>query len=60
MYVGYAPPAPQVKQTCDGGFLASYAGWTALLISFLEGEVADFMPESLELLGRLAGSLHTL
>jgi Ser/Thr protein kinase RdoA (MazF antagonist) len=52
--------APRVKWTRDGGLLASYEGWTALLVSFLEGEVADFAPESLELLGSLAGSLHTL
>jgi Ser/Thr protein kinase RdoA (MazF antagonist) len=52
-------PAPQVKRTRDGGLLASYAGWTALLVSFLEGNVADFAPDSLELLGNLAGHLHT-
>jgi Ser/Thr protein kinase RdoA (MazF antagonist) len=52
--------APQVKRTRDGGLLASYAGWTALLISFLEGEVADFTPASLELLGNHVGSLHAL
>jgi len=52
--------APQVERTRDGGLLASYSGWTALLISFLEGEVADFAPDSLELIGSLAGFLHTL
>jgi len=53
-------PSPQVKRTRDGGLLASYTGWTALLVSFLEGDVADFAPDSLELLGSLAGHLHTL
>src|SRR5206468_3072168 len=53
-------PAPQVKHTSDGGLLASYAGWTALLVSFLQGEVADFAPHSLQLLGSCAGRLHTL
>lgn len=52
--------APQVKRTRDGGLLASHAGWTALLLSFLDGEVADFAPESLELLGSIAGSLHAI
>jgi Ser/Thr protein kinase RdoA (MazF antagonist) len=52
--------APQVKRTSDGAILACYQGWTALLVSFLEGEVADFAPDSLELLGSLAGYLHTL
>ena len=52
--------APQVKQTRDGGFLASHAGWSALLLSFFDGEGAEFAPESLELLGSLAGSLHTI
>lgn len=49
-----------MKRTRDGGLLASYAGWTALLISFLEGDVADFALDSLELLGNLAGHLHML
>lgn len=53
-------PAPLVRRTRNGELLASYAGWTALLVSFIEGEVADFTPENLELLGSLAGSLHTL
>lgn len=53
-------PAPQVKPTRHGELLASYAGWTALLVSYIEGEVAEFTPESLELLGKLTGSLHTL
>ncbi len=53
-------PAPQVKRTSDGGLLASYSGWTALLVLFLEGEVSDFAPQSLGLLGSLTGYLHTL
>ena len=53
-------PAPRVRRTRDGKLLAFYAGWTALLVSFLEGEVADFTPESLELLGNLTSHLHVL
>jgi Ser/Thr protein kinase RdoA (MazF antagonist) len=53
-------PAPQVKRPRDGNLLASYAGWTTLLVSFLEGDVADFSPDNLELLGSLVGHLHLL
>lgn len=53
-------PAPQVKRTRDGALLASYAGWTALLISFSEGEMANFEPDNLMLLARSTSRLHTL
>ena len=53
-------PAPQVKRTSNGGLLASYAGWTALLVSFIEGKVSDFAPHHLELLANSAGRLHML
>ena len=52
--------APQVKRTSDGALLACYQGWTTLLVSFLEGEVADFALHSLSLLSGCAGRLHTL
>ena len=52
--------APQVKRTSTGGPVASYAGWTALMVSFLKGEVSDFAIENLEQLGSLIGSLHVL
>lgn len=52
--------APQVKYTRDGTLLAHYQGWTALVLSFLEGEIADFEPSSLELLAEHMGLLHTL
>jgi len=51
--------APQVRRTCDGAFLSSYQGWTALLISFLEGEEADFALHTLDLLAECAACLHT-
>ncbi|HET8841349.1 MAG TPA: phosphotransferase [Ktedonobacteraceae bacterium] len=56
----HAFTAPEVTKTRNGGVLASYEGWTALLLSFLEGEETDFAPESLEVLGSLTGSLHRL
>jgi Ser/Thr protein kinase RdoA (MazF antagonist) len=52
--------APHVKRTSDGALLACYQGWTALFVSFLEGEVADFALHSLNLLSSCAGRLHTL
>ena len=52
--------AAHVKRTSDGALLACYQGWTALLVSFLEGEVADFALHSLNLLSSCAGRLHTL
>lgn len=51
---------PQVKRTRNGELLASYSGWTALLVSFLEGEVADFTLSSLNMLSACAGHLHTV
>ncbi len=51
---------PQVKYTREGALLAQYQGWTALLLSFLEGKVADFELYSLELLAEHMGRLHTL
>ena len=51
---------PQVKYTRDGALLAHYQSWTALLLSFLEGEVANFELHSLELLAGHMGRLHTL
>jgi Ser/Thr protein kinase RdoA (MazF antagonist) len=52
--------APQVKRTSDGALLACYQGWTALLVSFLEGEVADFTLHCLNVLSACAGHLHTV
>lgn len=52
--------AAHVKRTSDGALLACYQGWTALLVSFLEGEVADFALHSLNLLSGCTGRLHTL
>lgn len=52
--------APRVKRSSNGALLASYQGWTALLVSFLEGEVADFDLHSLNLLSETMGSLHML
>jgi Ser/Thr protein kinase RdoA (MazF antagonist) len=52
--------APQVKHTCSGAVLAHFQGWTALFVSFLEGEVADFTLDSLHLLSACVGRLHTL
>lgn len=53
-------PVPQVKHTRDGTLLAHYQSWTALVLSFLEGELADFELHSLELLAEHIGLLHTL
>lgn len=50
--------APHVRRTSDGALLACYQGWTTLLVSFLEGEGADFAPHSLDLLSECAGRLH--
>jgi Ser/Thr protein kinase RdoA (MazF antagonist) len=56
----YGFAAPQVKRTRNGALLACYQGWTALFVSFLEGEVADFTLDSLNLLSACVGRLHTL
>src|SRR5207248_6209439 len=53
-------PAPHVLHTKDGAALATYEGWTALMLSFIEGTMADFSPATLTLLGTCAGALHTL
>ncbi|GCE15752.1 phosphotransferase enzyme family protein [Tengunoibacter tsumagoiensis] len=52
--------APLVMRTRDGALLAYYEGWTALLLSFLEGDLADFTSHSLQQLANCTGSLHTL
>lgn len=53
-------PAPRLRRTSTGGDLAMHEGWTALLLTYVAGEVADFRPESLTRLGACLGKLHAL
>jgi hypothetical protein len=54
---GFAAPVEQ--QTSDGAILASYQGWTALLLPFLEGEDAYFARPCLVLLAECVAHPHT-
>jgi Ser/Thr protein kinase RdoA (MazF antagonist) len=53
-------PAPRVMRTPRGRAVATYEGWTALLLSYVEGTEAAFSSRHLELLGARAGRLHAL
>ncbi|HET8912048.1 MAG TPA: phosphotransferase, partial [Ktedonobacteraceae bacterium] len=46
---------PQVLRTKSGAALASDGNWTALMISFIEGELADFAPQTLTRIGSYLG-----
>lgn len=52
--------APRVQRTAAGDELATYEGWTVLLLTYLPGELADFSPERLMRLGACLGTLHAL
>jgi Ser/Thr protein kinase RdoA (MazF antagonist) len=53
-------PAPRVLCALDGGLIGVYNGWQTLMITFIDGETADFTPESLRLIGAALGRLHML
>ena len=54
-----AYPAPRVLHTISGTSLAFYENWMTLMVSYIEGELADFSSEHLTLLGARLGMLHT-
>lgn len=51
---------PHVLRTKTGSTIATYENWMALMISFIEGAMADFSPQSLALLGAYVANLHAL
>lgn len=60
-YLGQRPfLAPQVLRTKNGAALAADGSWTVLMISFIQGGMANFSPQHLLQLGACLGSLHTL
>jgi len=50
--------APRVLHTLAGTPVALYENWIALMISYVDGELADFSPEQLMLLGAQLSKLH--
>lgn len=53
-------PAPMVRLTNGGGALAHFQEWTALLVSYIDGSVANFTPGDVEALAGYLGCLHNL
>ncbi|GHO46778.1 phosphotransferase enzyme family protein [Ktedonospora formicarum] len=52
--------APRLLLTRQGETIARHGIWMGLLMTYVEGEMADFSPETLEKLGEQIGLLHTL
>ncbi|GHO81188.1 hypothetical protein KSD_89590 [Ktedonobacter sp. SOSP1-85] len=53
-------PAPRVQYTRQGEIIAHAGQWTAILVSFIEGQMADFTPETLAAMGKQLAHLHKL
>lgn len=53
-------PAPRVRRTTTHQLVGTLDGWTALVLSFVEGAVLDPAPADLALLGQAIGRLHAL
>ncbi len=51
-------PAPRILHTLSGASFALYENWMALMVSYVDGALADFSPEHLTLLGERLGALH--
>ncbi len=51
-------PAPRLLHTAFGASVALYKNWMALMVSYVDGALADFSPEHLTLLGACLGALH--
>lgn len=52
--------APRLQHTRQGEMIAHAGRWTAILVSFIEGQVADFTPETLTAMGKQLAHLHNL
>lgn len=52
-------PAPHVLHTISGTSFAFYENWMTLMVSYIEGSLADFSSEHLTRLGAQLGMLHT-
>jgi len=52
--------APVIQRAGDGSAIAHWQGWTALLVTYVEGDVASFSPEDVETLAGYLGRLHNL
>lgn len=53
-------PAPTVRLAGDGAALAHFSGWTALLVTYIEGTVASFTSDDVEALAGYLGHLHNV
>ncbi len=53
-----AYPAPRILHTINGSAIALYQNWMTLMVSYVEGSLADFSLEHLTLLGAQLGMLH--
>ncbi|MEZ4868291.1 MAG: phosphotransferase [Caldilineaceae bacterium] len=53
-------PAPRVRRTNDGGLLGHHQGWSALLLTYIAGEMTSGALADFAQLGSLVARLHTL
>jgi Ser/Thr protein kinase RdoA (MazF antagonist) len=53
-------PAPRVVATRHGGLIGAYAGWHALVTTFIDGAATDERPATLRAIAEATGCLHTL
>jgi Ser/Thr protein kinase RdoA (MazF antagonist) len=53
-------PAPKVVRTVKGTLIGRYQGWSSLMLTFIEGVMAENILENLRLLGALLARLHNL
>lgn len=59
-YLHQQYPAPKLRRTRHGEIIAHAGQWTAILVSFIEGQMADFTPETLAAMGEQLSRLHKL
>lgn len=52
--------APTVRLTSSGAAVARFQGWSALLVSYVDGAVAGFSPEDVERLAEKLARLHNV
>lgn len=53
-------PAPRLRATRQAEIIAHAGQWTAILVSFIEGQMADFTPQRLSAMGQQLARLHKL
>lgn len=53
-------PAPRVIRTANKEYIGEYQGWSSLMLTFIEGEVAQGKPSDLWEIGAALAHLHSL